>query len=196
MFFKGKSEETFDLIKDTFTEGIANIEKAMVRNEFKLWIYSNYLLPSNRFLLTVQTLTETHLKALDTITDKATKKWSGLPPSATNELIHMQEGLGIKSISDLYMGIHTVSHSGTRLQGDQIVNSVIDASIQRESEYTRKKSTCVEAEATFRTALESHLVLGEVPSHTGENEAFLRHTFNEKIILKIHLLTPYLQQPT
>ena len=46
LFFKGKSEETFNLIKNTFLEGIGNIDKAMVRNEFKLWIYSNYLLPS------------------------------------------------------------------------------------------------------------------------------------------------------
>ena len=37
LFFKGKSEATFNLIKDTFTEGIASIEKAMVKNKFKLW---------------------------------------------------------------------------------------------------------------------------------------------------------------
>ena len=45
LFFNGKSEETLNLIKDTFVQCIANIDKTMVRNEFKLWIYSNYLLP-------------------------------------------------------------------------------------------------------------------------------------------------------
>ena len=33
-----------------------------MRNEYKLWIYSNYFLPSKRFLLTVHNLTDTHLK--------------------------------------------------------------------------------------------------------------------------------------
>ena len=32
LFFKGKSGETFNLIKTTFTAGIGNIEKATVRN--------------------------------------------------------------------------------------------------------------------------------------------------------------------
>ena len=38
LFFSGKSVETFELIKDTFRKGIENIDKAMVRNEYKLWI--------------------------------------------------------------------------------------------------------------------------------------------------------------
>ena len=94
-----------------------------MRIEFKLWIYTHYLLPSKRFLLTIHVLTETHLKLLDTLTDKAIKKWSGLPPKATNALIHMQEGLDIQSISELYTETHTVSHTRTRLKGDSIVNS-------------------------------------------------------------------------
>ena len=49
LFFKGKPDETFKMFKDTLTEGIENIDKALVRNEYKLWIYSNYFLPSKRF---------------------------------------------------------------------------------------------------------------------------------------------------
>ena len=67
LFFKGKSEETFSYIRDIFQEGIDNIDKAMVRNEYKLWMYINYLLPSKRFLLTIHTITDTHLKLLDTL---------------------------------------------------------------------------------------------------------------------------------
>ena len=33
-----KSEETFSYIRDMLQEGIDNIEKAMVRNEYKLWM--------------------------------------------------------------------------------------------------------------------------------------------------------------
>ena len=116
-------------------------------------IYSEYLLPSKQFLLTVHQLTKTQLSTLDTLTDKHIKKWAGLPRSATNALIHISEGPGIKSIWELYTEVHTVSHTRTRLKGDAIVNSAIDASIERESEYTRKKSTCTEAEKRFQAAL-------------------------------------------
>ena len=83
----------------------------------------------------------------------------------------MPEGLDVKAISELYKEVHTVSHTRTRLKGDPIVNSVIDATIQRESEYTRKKSTCIEAESVFRTALQSHTVLDEVPNFPGTQAA-------------------------
>ena len=181
LFFKGKSEETFNLIKKTFLEGIENIEKAMVMNEFKLWMYKHYLLPSKRFMLTIHVLTDTHLKLLDTLTDKAIKKWSGLPPSATNALIHMEEGLDIKSISEFYTEAHTVSHTRTRLKGDSNVNSVMDATIERESEYTRKKSTILEAEARYTTAVESCTVAGEMPTFTGENATSLTNNFNKGV---------------
>ena len=181
LFFRGKSEETFTLIKNTFTEGIRNIENAMVRNEFKLWIYSNYLLPSKHFMLTIHVLTDTQLKTLNTLTDKSIKKWSGLPPSATNALIHMNQGLGIKSISELYTEVHTVSHTRTRLKGDTIVNSAINATIERESVFTRKKSTCIEAEARFQTAVLSCSPLGEIPEFTGDNAATLKHKFDDRV---------------
>ena len=181
LFFKGTSEETYTLIKNTFTEGIERIEKAMVRNEFKLWIYSNYLLPSKRFLLTIHVLTDTQLKMLDTLTDKAIKKWAGLPPSATNALIHLPIGLGVKSISELYTEVHTVSHTRTRLKGDNIVNNAIDSSIARESNFTRKKSTCVEAETRFQTALHTCTESGEIPNFEGEDAHVLKHKFDAHV---------------
>ena len=103
-------------------------------------MYSNYLLPSKRFILTVHNLTTTSLEKLDRLTDKYVKQWAGLPPSATNALLHMHIGMDIKSISEMYMEAHTVSHTRTRLKGDVIVNSVIDATLIREAEYTRKKA--------------------------------------------------------
>ena len=95
-------------------------------------MYINYLLPSKRFLLTVHTLTPTHLKLLDTLTDKFIKKWSGIPPSATNAIIHMDQGLGVKSISEMYTECHAVSHTRTMLKGDQTVNTAINATLERE----------------------------------------------------------------
>ena len=82
--------------------------------------------PLETFLLTVHTLTQTHLKLLDILTDKAIKRWSGIPRSATNVLIHLKEGMNIKSISQLYTETHTLSHVRTRLQGDATVNNAIN----------------------------------------------------------------------
>ena len=39
LFFKGKPEETFNLVKDIFVKGIEQIGAAMVRKEFKLDIH-------------------------------------------------------------------------------------------------------------------------------------------------------------
>ena len=152
LFFHGKPEETFNLVKDTFVDGIANIDKAMVREEYKLWIYAKYFLPSKRFLLTVHTLTKTQLQALDTLTDKAIKRWVGLPRSATNAVIHMPQALDIKSISQLYTEMHTVSHVRTRLQGDATVNAAIDCTLEREGSWTTKQSTTVQCEVALDTA--------------------------------------------
>ena len=118
LFFSGKSEDTFNLIKSIWKEGMDRIDKCFVRNEIKLWIYKLYFLPSKRFLLTVHTLTATHLKLLDTFADKYVKKWAGLPRCATNAVIHLNEGMDVRSISELYMEVHTVSHTRTRLKGD------------------------------------------------------------------------------
>ena len=181
IFFNGKSKDTFVYIRDIFVKGLANIEKAMVRNEYKLWIYSNYLLPSKRFLLTIHTLTDSHLKLLDNLTDKSVKKWSGLPPSATNIILHMKEGLNFKSISELYMETHTVSHTRTRQKGDTNVNSVIDSSVQRESGFTRKKSASNEAEQIYKSCLESTIVLDELSVMTGETAALSKHQLDGKV---------------
>ena len=80
----------------------------------------------------------------------------------------------MKNISELYTEVHSVSHIRTRLKGDPIVNSAINATYQRESDYTRKKSTCVSAENTFLKALESHTVSDEVPTFSGESAANLK----------------------
>ena len=84
----------------------------------------------------------------------------------------MKEGLSVKSISELYTETHSVSHSRTRLKGDDVVNAVIDSTLGRESEFTRKKSTCNEAESNFKLAIQANTVSdennqGQIPKFTG-----------------------------
>ena len=74
LFFSGKSEETYKLVHDTLKEAIDRLEASLIRTEYKLWILKNYLIPSKRFLLTVHSLPVTHLRKLDVLVDKWTKK--------------------------------------------------------------------------------------------------------------------------
>ena len=124
--FSGKSKDTLDLLKDTLKEGLERIDESLIRPEYKLWIFKNYLLPSKRFLLTIHTLTVSLLYTLDTFVDQYVKKWAGLPKCATNVVIHSQQGLDIPSISALYTESHSTSHTRTRLQGDSRINPVLD----------------------------------------------------------------------
>ena len=45
------------------------------------------------------------------------------------------------------------------------MNSVVDATIARESQYTRKGSTCIESEARYQAAVDSCSVGGEIPTN-------------------------------
>ena len=77
-----------------------------------------------------------------------------IAPSATKALIHIQEGLDVKNISKLYTETQTVNPTRTRLKEDDIV---IDANIVRESEYTRNRSTCVDAEGRYQAAVDTQV---------------------------------------
>ena len=163
VFFSGKSKETFEYLKEIIDEKLQNIEKAAVRNEYKLKIYHKYFLPSIRFLLTVHDVTATDLKKIDTLSDKYVKKWAGLPRCATNTFLHMSHGMNIKSISALYHETHAISHARTRLKGDSQVNHALDCRISRESEWTRKQSTTVKAQETLDLVEDLNTVCGVRP---------------------------------
>ena len=153
IFYTGKSSETIAYLRDIFIERLDNIEKTLIRPEYKLWIYSRYFLPAIRFLLTVHDVTATDLSSLDRLTHKYLKKWAGLPRCATNAVFHLRNGLNIPSISSLYDEAHCLSHATTRMKGDPAVNYILDRKVERESEYTRKKSVTVRAEAVYQESL-------------------------------------------
>ena len=68
LFFTGNQEYTYYFIYNTFKDGLDKIQNTMIRNEYKLWIYREYFLPSKRFLLTVHNITSTNLTLLDWLT--------------------------------------------------------------------------------------------------------------------------------
>ena len=146
MFFSGKSEEVFTHVKTTLLKKLKNIDNTQIRGEYKVAIYHRYLLPSLRFLLTIHDITKTHLKKLDTLTDKFLKSWAGLPRCATNSILHLQHTLHIKTIQHLYQETHAISHVSSRLKADE----AIDNKLIREQKWKRKESVTVTSEEAFK----------------------------------------------
>ena len=133
----------------------------------------------------MHTLTITHLNALDTFVDKSTNKWAGLLPSATNAIIHLEAALDITAILSVYIEAHNSSHTRTRLQGDSVINKVLDHTLAREATYSRSFQTTTEAENVFMENLDLNNVNGEIPSSTGK-AAHVKSTMSLQKYLKIH----------
>ena len=169
LFFNGKSEECYNLLQNIITKKMSNLDKTIIRDEYKLEIYKIYVLPSIRFLLTVHDLPQTHLTKLDIAADQYLKKWAGLPKCSTNAILHLNTALDIKKISTLYTETHCVTHCSTRLKGDRLVNLLLDNRLQRESKLVRKKSITVQAEKVYQSALNRNMVAGEIPGTTPDN---------------------------
>ena len=63
------------------------------------------------------------------------------------------------------MEAHNTSHARTRLQGDTVINDVLDHALERESLYTRTIRPTTEAENVFKASLDK--VGGEISTFTG-----------------------------
>ena len=61
LFYNGKAEECFNLLKGVIKQKLDNLDSTKIRSEFKLEIYKIYILPSIRFLLTVHDLPYSYL---------------------------------------------------------------------------------------------------------------------------------------
>ena len=154
--FDNSSSDVYNYLENKIKTGLENIDKSLVRNEYKLKIYSEYFLPSLRFHLTVNDTCSTHLQRLDALTDRFVKKWSGIPHPGTLAFIHMAKGLNIKSISTLYAECHTSAYISSREKGDAKVNICLDSKLERESAWTRKISQTVRSEQILDSINEEH----------------------------------------
>ena len=129
--FSGKSSETYDFIRKEISLKLQNIDNCSVRPEYKLCIYSRYLLPSIRFLLTVHTLQKSHLDALDVLTDKYVIRWLGIPSRGVNTaIVHIPQGLNIPKLSDIYWKAQSLAYTRSRLAADETVKNALDSSLE------------------------------------------------------------------
>ena len=111
--FSGKQGEVFGSVRDHFVTRLDRIDNLLVRGEFKLKVYKNYLLPSCRFLLTVHDITKTHLLALDSTVHRYLKKWIGLPRSASPGFFHIPLLTDVKSVYQIYL--QPICHQGLKV---------------------------------------------------------------------------------
>ena len=148
--FSGKQSDIYSFVHDGINTTLENIDKSLIRDEYKVKVYSQYVLPAVRFKLTVHELTNTNLNKLDSLSDRYLKKWLHIPPCGTLAAIHSDEGLGIKSLSHLFKESHAVSHATSRLKADSQVNTALDSRVAREREYVRKGSTSTYCEDHFQ----------------------------------------------
>ena len=151
--FSGKQKDTYKLIMEHFKTKLQYIDSLLVRNEYKLKMFKDYLLPASRFILTVHELTQTSLKNIDSLTNSYLKKWSGLPRCATPSILHIDQFTGIKTVCELYEECHTTTYIATRMKGDNTVNHALDSKLNRESKWTHKSSTIVTSHSTMKKSV-------------------------------------------
>ena len=144
--FKNTNLDVFQYLEKKLRSGLENIEKGLIRNEFKLKVYAEYFLPSIRFHLTVNDTSMSHLQQLDALTDRYLKLWSGIPRPGTLAFLHTPRGLNIKSISSLYEECHTNAYISSRVKADDKVNKCLDSQLNRESNWTKKVSQVVKSD--------------------------------------------------
>ena len=101
----------------------------------------------------------------------------------------MKEGLDIPSVSEVYIEAHNTSLARTRLQGDMIINHVIDHTLHREERYSHRKCITTEAEKVYRETLHSITLQGKIPTFLGEDANILEHRFNKEVRKKVQVST-------
>ena len=175
--YHGKQNETFDFVKTAIQKSLTNIDSTNIREEYKLRVYSQYLLPAIRYKLTVHDITRTNLDRLDAMCDRYIKKWLKMPPSGTLAIIHCQEGLNIHRLSHIYEEAHAVSHASSRMKGDSKVNQALDSRLERESQWSRKGSVTLLSENHYLQATST------IPSedHTGKYQEKVKNKIKDSV---------------
>ncbi len=181
--FSGTSSEVFTKIRQKITTMLSNIDSSLVRGEYKLRVYTKYMLQSIRFLLTVHDLTKSQRDSLDSVTTKYIKKWLNIPSrGATSAILHSKQGLDIPLISQLYSECHALAVAHCQTKADERVQACMEATIRREQSYQRKSYGNVAAAEIADTASSSAENWDKVKSNIKDSVAQqYQNRWHEKI---------------
>ena len=128
------------MIRDKISDQLKNIDLLLVRSEYKVRIYAEYLLGACRFMFSIHDLTRSQLNDLECLTHSYLKRWLGLPRGASWALVHDVHGLNVKSVTHLYEESRVLTLSTIRFFSDQRVRHALDVKEKREEVWTRKFS--------------------------------------------------------
>jgi hypothetical protein len=155
------------LVLDKFKVALENIDSLLVRDEMKVRIYSEYFLPSNRFLFSVHDLNLSQLRTIEELTHCFLKKWLGMPQCSSWCLVHDRHGLCIKSVTHMYKEARSLSLANIRFFSDSRVRHALDSKEGRESKWNRKYSSAVKTRELISDLLhlspDSHPIVPIVP---------------------------------
>ena len=138
---------------------LSNIDKCSIRGEYKVAIYSGYVMLSLRFHLSVHTVHRTHLDKLDHLAKTYLKSWLKFPSRGVTDLsIFHPYMLGVKPPSQVYLEGHAGNYLNMRVRGDPVVKEALDVAIDREQVWTRKYSTICECRDIFLEVEDANFV--------------------------------------
>ena len=123
-----------DVIRDKIGDQLRNIDALLVRSEYKVRIYAEYLLNSCRFMLAIHDLNRSQLNMLESLTHSYLKRWLGLPKGASWALVHDAHGLNVKSVSHLHEESRVLTLSNICFFSDARVRHALDVKEGREGQ--------------------------------------------------------------
>ena len=142
MTFNNTAQDHLGFLKQKLSSKLENLDKTLVRAEYKMAIYTRYALPALRYHLTVHTVHKCHLEELDMLAQRFLKKWLGIPSrGCTSAGIFSPLLFGVKPVSQVYLEGHVSAFISSKMMADEDTKEALRCAEERESEWVRKSST-------------------------------------------------------
>ena len=143
--FASSGRAVADIVHNKLKAGLENIHSLLIRDEYKVRLYSEYFLSANRFILSIHDVNLSQLRQMEDLTHRYLKGWLGMPQSGSWVMVHDRHGMAVKSISHLYREARTLVLADVRIFGDSRVRHALDSKETREAVWSRKFSSAVAA---------------------------------------------------
>ena len=171
--FKNNASDHFQVLQELLEEKLSNLEKCSVRGEYKVKIYSRYIMPSLRFHFSVHNIHQTHLDKLDHLARRYLKTWLKFPSNGVSDIsIFHPYMLGVKPPSQVYLEGHAGNYLNSRVRGDPVVQEALDVAVEREEAWIRKSSTICQCRDIFNEVEETCFI--PTPTNTYNHNAASR----------------------
>ena len=137
--FHNNPKDHLIVLREKLSSKLNNLDKTLVRPEYKLAVYTRYVLPSLRYHLTVHTVHKTHLDELDLLAQSFLKRWLTIPArGATSAGIFSPRLLGVKPVSQVYLEGHVGAFVNSSLVADPGTKQAMRCALEREGSWSNK----------------------------------------------------------